>query len=68
MGEQQLSAELRVGAPVYCRDGETVGHVKALRVAHFKVNAPMQPDYWLRLDTIAGVNADGVVLSVARTM
>lgn len=66
MGEQQAAGDLRVGAPVFCRDGEKLGHVKALRAAHFKVNAPLQPDYWLRRDTVAGVTAEGVMLSVAK--
>lgn len=63
---QQPMRELPVGSPVFCRDGEALGHVKAVRDNHFKVNAPLQPDYWLRRDTVAAVTADGVMLLVAK--
>jgi len=39
-----------IGQPVYSADGSELGTVKEVRGAYFKVDAPMQPDYWLRMD------------------
>jgi hypothetical protein len=65
-GDQQLAGDLWVGAPVYCRDGEVLGHVKAVRAAHFKVNAPLQPDYWLRRALVLRSTAAGVTIAVPK--
>jgi uncharacterized protein (TIGR02271 family) len=40
-----------IGQRVYSSDGSELGTVKEVRGAYFKVDAPMQPDYWLRTDT-----------------
>lgn len=44
--------QVAVGAPVMTADGEQLGTVKELRGTFFKVDAPMQPDYWLRMDAV----------------
>ncbi len=52
------------GATVITSDGERIGHIKETRGRYFKVAASMQPDYWLRLDTIATSDSGGVRLTV----
>jgi len=42
------------GAEVYTTDGEMLGHVKEIRNDHFKVDAPMKPDYWLSNTCVRG--------------
>jgi hypothetical protein len=64
--DQQRAGELWVGAPVYCRDGEMLGHVKAVRTTHFKVNAPLQPDYWLRREIVLRSTTEGVTIAVPK--
>jgi hypothetical protein len=49
----------RVGAEVYTTDGEKLGTIKEFRDTYFKVDASMQPDYWLRTDCIRGGGAMG---------
>jgi len=50
------------GSPVYSQDGDQLGTVKEVRGQYFKVDAPMQRDYWLRTDA---VQSDGGRLVVA---
>jgi hypothetical protein len=51
------------GAHVYTLDGDDLGTVKEVQGAYFKVDAPMQPDYWLRSDCIRTAAADRVELA-----
>ncbi len=56
------AAGLAVNTPVYSSDGEELGKVKEIRGRYFKVDAPMQPDYWLGMDAIgsrSGTTGDG---------
>lgn len=59
-------ASPRVGAEVLSSDGEKVGEVKEVSGICFKVDAPMQPDYWLAHDCIADVSGDVVRLNVTQ--
>ena len=43
-----------VGCEVYTADGSKLGTVKEVDGAYFKVDAPMQTDYWLACDCIHG--------------
>jgi hypothetical protein len=43
-----------VGERVYTADGDQLGTIKEVAGTCFKVDASMQPDYWLGNDTIAG--------------
>jgi hypothetical protein len=45
-----------IDAPVFTQDGTEIGKVKEIQGAFFKIDAPMEPDYWLRDD---GVVAEG---------
>lgn len=55
-----------IGAPVYDRDGHELGTVKDVMAvgSAFKINAPLQPDYWLSFDCIQTANLAGVLLTV----
>jgi hypothetical protein len=60
-----MQATPAIGARVLTSDGAELGHVKEVSGMLFKIDAPMQTDYWLRTDLI--VNTDGGVrLSVSR--
>lgn len=56
---------LRTGQPVFTLDGDKIGEIKEVRGDYFKVDASMQPDYWLSCDCIRGgsVANDRVMLS-----
>lgn len=57
---------ITVGAPVFAQDGEQLGEVKEVRGNYFKVDAPMQPDYWLRTDAVSTGDAGQVMLSISK--
>lgn len=42
-----------VGARVVTADGDELGKVKEVSGTCFKVDASMQPDYWLAADSVA---------------
>ena len=43
-----------VGCDIYTTDGSKLGTVKEVQGAYFKVDAPMQPDYWLASECVRG--------------
>jgi hypothetical protein len=53
-----------LGAHVYTFDGDDLGTVKEIQGAYFKVDAAMQPDYWLNTSCIRSASAARVDLSV----
>lgn len=53
-----MNAGLREGMPVYDAAGNELGTVKEVRGDEVKINAPMQPDYWVRADAF-GPSAEG---------
>jgi hypothetical protein len=52
-----------IGARVVTVDADELGTVKEVVGSAFKVDASMQPDYWLACDCIAGTVGDEVRLS-----
>jgi len=60
--ERGRYSQLQVGAPVVSMDGEQLGSVKEVRGQYFKVDAPMQPDYWLSLDNVSAGTGGQVML------
>jgi hypothetical protein len=54
--------DLVIGSEIISRDGMYVGTMKELKGRYLKVDAPMQPDLWLPLDTIASVIPNRIVL------
>ena len=59
-------SDLKPGLPVYTSDGELIGEVKEVGAESFKVDVPMQPDYWLRRDAVLSFTIERVTLSCAR--
>ena len=54
--------EAMVGTPVYSEGGDQLGKVKEVRGQYFKVDARMQPDYWLRADCVRSGEGDRIVV------
>jgi hypothetical protein len=56
---------LRTGQAVFTIDGDKLGEVKELRGDYFKVDASMQPDYWLSCSCVRGgsMGSDRVTVS-----
>ncbi len=55
-----------IGWPVYTFDGERIGEVGEVRGRYFKVNAPMQPDYWLSTDLVQAAGNRRLTLLIDR--
>jgi len=55
-----------VGTKVMTADGDELGTVKEVSGACFKVDAPMQPDYWLGEDSIASRTGASVSLRFSK--
>jgi hypothetical protein len=53
-----------VGARVVTADGNELGNVKEVAGTCFKVDASMQPDYWLGSDCIASATGMEVRLGI----
>jgi hypothetical protein len=56
-----------VGARVLTADGDELGKVKEVAGSCFKVDASMQPDYWLGSDAISSTAGGDVRLSIAKS-
>lgn len=57
--------ESMIGVPIYTQEGSHTGKVKEVRGRFFKVDAPFQPDYWLRDDHVASATPSDVRLAFA---
>ena len=55
-----------VGAKVFTSDGDEIGKVKEVAGTCFKVDASMQPDYWLGTDAIASSTGGDVRLAFTK--
>ena len=53
-----------LGAHVFTLNGDDLGTVKEIQGAYFKVDASMQPDYWLSSACIRSASASRVELLV----
>ncbi len=54
---------VKVGLWVYTSDGEKIGDVAEVSDGKFRVDASMQPDYWLNANDIATLGAERVVVA-----
>ena len=52
-----------IGSEIHTSDGDRIGEVKEIRGDFFKVEASMQPDYWLDTSCIMTVVGTDVRLS-----
>ena len=64
--ERGQAGSVMVGAPVIAQDGDQLGTVKEVRGTFFKVDAPMQPDFWLRTDCVAQSSSGEVRLGFSK--
>jgi hypothetical protein len=55
--------DIPLGCPVYTSDGDKLGTVKEVRDGAFKIDAHMQPDYWLPLSAVASSMTDRLTTS-----
>ncbi len=55
-----------IGARVLTLDGNELGKVKDVAGGCFQVDASMQPDYWLGMDTIASSTSTEIRLSIPK--
>jgi uncharacterized protein YrrD len=58
--------EIALGRPVYSADGEQLGTVKDVQLDAFKVDAPMQPDYWLPMRCVVSTGSEGLRLDFVK--
>ena len=58
--------ESMVGAAIYTEDGEELGILKEVRGRFFKVDAPMQPDFWLSDDCLGPTSGSDVRLRISK--
>ena len=58
-----MNAGIREGTPVYDASGAELGTVKEVRGDEVKINAPRQPDYWVRVDTLRASGEGRLVLA-----
>ena len=57
--------DIPTGAEIFTTDEERIGKVQEVRGGSFKVDAPLQPDYWLPTRVVAATTADRVMVSFA---
>lgn len=67
MQDQELRTGLAgaLGRAVVTADGSTVGTVKEAYGRYFKIDAPMQRDYWLAGDAVQSIDDSTVLLACA---
>jgi hypothetical protein len=56
-------SSLTTGCAVFTADGDKIGEVKEVKGDYFKVDASMQPDYWLCTDDVSNATGDRVVMN-----
>ena len=59
-----MSKSLSPGTPIITRDSQSIGTVKEVRGAFFKVDAPHEMDYWLTKGLVSEANAQQATLMV----
>jgi hypothetical protein len=57
---------LMIGTEVVTRDGDTLGTVKEVHNGAIKIDASMQPDYWLSSDTVTSLTGNRATVSFAK--
>ena len=59
--ERSTGRGIAEGVSVYTASGDHLGTVKEVRGRYFKVDAPMQRDYWLPMDAVGDSSTTGEV-------
>jgi hypothetical protein len=55
-----------IGTEVVTRDGETLGTVKEVQNGAVKIDASMQPDYWLSTDSVTSVSGNTATVAFVK--
>lgn len=55
--------DLSSGLEVFTLDGDKLGTVKEVEAGAIKIDAPLQPDYWLRRDDVLSYTNERVTMS-----
>jgi hypothetical protein len=58
-----MTHDVMEGSELFTSDGERLGKVKEIRAGYFKVDATMQPDYWLPMSLLSSTSGDRVMLT-----
>jgi hypothetical protein len=66
LGRTFTESEIREGLDVFTSDGELLGRVKTFSGDRFKIDAAMQPDYWLSCDAIASADSTRVTTTFVK--
>jgi hypothetical protein len=61
-----MTRDIAIGTPVYSRDNEKLGELKEFRGDAFKVNADMQPDYWLPTACLSNESTGRLVVNATK--
>jgi hypothetical protein len=59
--------DISPGRAVYSQDGHELGTVKEVRGGLIKIDAPLQPDYWLRRSDVLSYTNERVTFSFDRS-
>jgi hypothetical protein len=57
-----LTHDAPIDAEIFTSDGDKIGVVREVQGGFFKVNAAMQPDYWLPMHCISSATGNRVLL------
>jgi hypothetical protein len=66
MNQTTFTHDVPIDADVFTRDHDKLGTVKEIRNGCFKVDVPMQPDYWLPLSCVSTMTGTEVVLTFTK--
>ncbi len=58
-----MHRRVAIGQTVYDADGNELGTVKDIQGAAFAIDAPLEPDYWVRFDGVAAEAGDRLLLA-----
>jgi hypothetical protein len=58
-----MTHDIQVGWNILTQDGHEIGTVSELHGSHFKIDAPMQPDYWLPMSCIGSSSSGRIMLN-----
>jgi hypothetical protein len=58
--------DISPGRAVYTQDGHELGTVKEVRGGYVKIDAPLQPDFWLPRSDVLSFTNERVTFSFSR--
>lgn len=58
--------DIILGLPVFTQSGEQIGSVKEVTPHAIKIDAPLQPDYWLSREQVMSFTTERVTLTIEK--